>query len=128
MLPYSWALGQPDGFARRIARNTQVVLQEESALGRVTDPAGGSWHLDSLTDALARKAWELFQEIEARGGMVAALGEGEWNCPTLVLAEDVDPGPHAEVKTAGRYRIIDNARDIAKYFAHKFGTPFPRGS
>lgn len=63
-----------------------------------------------------------------RPGLVDLLGEGAWNCPTLVLAEDADPGPYAEVKTVGRHRILDNARDIAKYFAHTFGTPFPRGS
>lgn len=63
-----------------------------------------------------------------RPGLVELLGPGDWNCPTLVLAEDADAGPHAEVKSEGRYRFLDNARDIAKYFVHKFGTPFPRGS
>ncbi|MEO1241436.1 MAG: DUF3088 family protein [Pseudomonadota bacterium] len=63
-----------------------------------------------------------------RPGLVEMLGEGEWNCPTLVLADGADAGPDAEVKRAGDYRILDNARDIAKYFVHKFGTPFPRGS
>ncbi|MGI9385730.1 MAG: methylmalonyl-CoA mutase family protein [Methyloligellaceae bacterium] len=76
VLPYSWALGRPDGFARRMARNTQVILQEESALGRVGDPSGGSWHLDTLTGDLAAKAWEIFQEIERQGGMVEALAKG----------------------------------------------------
>ena len=66
-------LGRTDRFARRLARNIQIVCQEESNLGRVTDPAGGSWYVESLTDDLARKAWELFQEIERRGGMAAAL-------------------------------------------------------
>ncbi|MHA7873716.1 MAG: DUF3088 family protein [Hyphococcus sp.] len=63
-----------------------------------------------------------------RPGLVEALGDGEWNCPTIVLAERADPGPHARVKSANSHRYIDNARDIAKYFAHTFGTPFPRGS
>jgi methylmalonyl-CoA mutase len=76
VLPYTYALGKPDRFARRIARNTQLVLQEESSLGRVADPAGGSWYVERLTDDLSHKAWALFQEIEAKGGMAAALGSG----------------------------------------------------
>ena len=51
-LPHTWALGAPDAFARRIARNTQIVLQEESGLGRVVDPAGGSFAIEKLTDHL----------------------------------------------------------------------------
>ena len=55
-------------FARRIARNTQLLLLEESHLGRVLDPAGGSWFVEDLTEQLAEQAWEHFQDIEARGG------------------------------------------------------------
>jgi methylmalonyl-CoA mutase len=76
VLPFTWAMGQPDAFARRIARNTQLVLMEESGLGRVTDPAGGSWAIEKMTDDLAHRAWELFQAIEARGGMGEALISG----------------------------------------------------
>ena len=76
VLPFTHALGRPDAFARRIARNTQTVLAEESGLGRVLDPAAGSGALESLTASLAAKAWELFQAIEARGGMAAALESG----------------------------------------------------
>lgn len=73
VLPYTWALGVPDAFAARIARNTQIVAQEESSLGRVADPAGGSWYVEKLTDDLAAKAWQVFQSIEANGGILAAL-------------------------------------------------------
>jgi methylmalonyl-CoA mutase len=76
VLPFTWAIGAPDRFARRIARNTQLVLQEESSLGRVADPAGGSWYVERVTDDLARKAWEVFQGIEAKGGIAAALASG----------------------------------------------------
>lgn len=76
VLPFTWALGPPDGFARRMARNTHLVLQEESGLGRVLDPAGGSFAIESLTADLAATAWKLFQEIEAAGGMAAALNSG----------------------------------------------------
>jgi len=76
VLPYTHALGLPDGFARRIARNTQVILAEESNLARVIDPAGGSWYVESVTDQLAARAWSHFQSIEAAGGMAAALVDG----------------------------------------------------
>ncbi|HEX6860021.1 MAG TPA: methylmalonyl-CoA mutase family protein [Caulobacteraceae bacterium] len=68
------ALGLPTAFARRQARNTQLVLMEEASLGRVADPAGGAWFLDNLTEQLAQAAWAQFQAIEAAGGIVAALG------------------------------------------------------
>lgn len=71
------AIGLPTAFARRQARNTQLVLMEESHLGRVADPAGGSWYLDSLTDQIARAAWGLFQSIEAAGGVIKALESGQ---------------------------------------------------
>lgn len=76
VLPYTWPLGETDKFARRIARNIQMVLQEESSLGRVLDPAGGSWYIENLTEGLAKKAWQLFQDIEAKGGIVDALRAG----------------------------------------------------
>ncbi len=77
VLPFTYPLGETDGFARRVARNIQIVCQEESNLGRVVDPAGGSWYIEKLTDNLARKAWGLFQDIERRGGMAAALQSGD---------------------------------------------------
>jgi methylmalonyl-CoA mutase len=64
--------GTARSFARRIARNTQLLLLEESHVGRVLDPAGGSWFVEDLTDQLARQAWGHFQEIEARGGFADA--------------------------------------------------------
>ena len=76
VLPFTWALGKPDRFALRIARNTQLVLQEESALGRVRDPAHGAWFVETLTADLAHRAWTLFQAIETQGGMARALESG----------------------------------------------------
>ncbi len=77
----------PSGLGHRIARNTQLVLQEESGLRRVADPAGGSWYVESLTDAFARAAWEQIQAIEADGGAVVALREGRWAADIAALAE-----------------------------------------
>ncbi len=64
--------GTAASFARRIARNTQLLLLEESHIGRVLDPAGGSWFVEDLTKQLAEEAWKHFQDIESRGGFVAA--------------------------------------------------------
>lgn len=64
--------GTATSFARRIARNTQLLLLEESHVGRVLDPAGGSWFVEDLTEELAQHAWQHFQAIEARGGFANA--------------------------------------------------------
>jgi methylmalonyl-CoA mutase len=66
----------PDDLARRLARNVSAILVEESHLARVIDPAGGSWFVEDLTDTLARRAWERFQQLQAAGGMTAALQAG----------------------------------------------------
>jgi methylmalonyl-CoA mutase len=75
-LPFSQALGYPDSFARRTARNTQLVLMEESHLHAVDDPAAGSGLYAHYTQALCEKAWTAFQAIEAEGGVVEALVSG----------------------------------------------------
>jgi methylmalonyl-CoA mutase len=64
--------GTAASFARRIARNTQLLLLEESHIGRVLDPAGGSWFVEDLTEQLAEQAWKHFGDIESRGGFEAA--------------------------------------------------------
>jgi methylmalonyl-CoA mutase len=76
VLPFSAALGLPDAFARRIARNTQTILIEEANIHRVADPAAGSGAIEALTDALGEAAWALFQAIERQGGAAAALEAG----------------------------------------------------
>jgi len=73
VLPHTLALGLPDSFARRIARNTQLVLLEESNLAKVSDPAAGSGGIETLTRQLCDAAWSLFQEIEKAGGLFASL-------------------------------------------------------
>jgi methylmalonyl-CoA mutase len=73
VLPHTLAAGLPYPFARRVARNTQLVLLEESNLAKVSDPAAGSGGIESLTQALCEAAWSLFQEIEQAGGVYAAL-------------------------------------------------------
>ena len=74
--PFTDALGLPSKLGRRIARNTQIIAQEESSLGKVLDPAGGAWSIGKLSDEMALKAWDIFQDIEAQGGLTASLVSG----------------------------------------------------
>lgn len=74
--PYDLLLAEQGDLGRRMARNTQLLLQEESNLGRVLDPAGGSNFVESLTDEIATVGWRIFRELEAAGGMPAVLLDG----------------------------------------------------
>lgn len=74
-LPHDTVHGLPTDFSRRMARNVQLLASEESNIGRVADPAGGSWYVESLTRQIAEKAWALVQEIDAEG-MIAAVANG----------------------------------------------------
>lgn len=94
--PHGDSDGNSDGFSRRIARNLQLILQDEMGLTKLIDPAGGSWHIEKLTDQLARAAWKNFQEIEARGGLLAALQDGTIQTGIAAIAQrrqnDLDAG------------------------------------
>lgn len=85
---FTRARGRPDGFARRQARNTQLVLMEEANLGRVDDPAAGSWFLDQRTRELAEAGWAEFLAIQAEGGVLDAL-RGELIQPRVARARGV---------------------------------------
>lgn len=74
--PFDELDGPPEEFSRRIARNVQLILAHECHFDQVSDPAGGSWYVEKLTADLAAKAWEVFQEIEAGGGLLAGLESG----------------------------------------------------
>jgi len=95
------ALGSPTPFARRQARNAQIVLMDEANLGRVADPARGAWFIESLTDQLARAGWAAFQAIEAEGGIVTALASGSIAAKVAGAAE----ARHAAI-AAGEQKII----------------------
>jgi methylmalonyl-CoA mutase len=86
-LPFSLASGLPDEFARRIARNVQLILMEEAGLHHVADPGGGSGYVDFLTDALMERAFEFTREIERKGGMAAALERGYVQSAIAEVAE-----------------------------------------
>lgn len=75
--PYDVLFKQPNDFSARIARNVQLVLKYESYMDKVQDAAAGSYYIETLTEEIAAKSWQLFQEIEAKGGWIACLQNGE---------------------------------------------------
>jgi methylmalonyl-CoA mutase len=98
-LPFDVELGFPNELGRRMARNTQLLLIEESHVGRVLDPGGGSYYVEAHTEELASRAWDLFGEIERQGGMAASLLDGTiaarldetWSRRVVDLARRVEP-------------------------------------
>jgi len=76
VLPYDYPNGKGTMFSNRLARNVQIILREEAYFGKVSDPASGSYYIESLTDSLAEKAWDLFCEVESSGGFRAAFADG----------------------------------------------------
>ncbi|MBO0872019.1 MAG: methylmalonyl-CoA mutase [Pseudonocardia sp.] len=124
------ALALPTDFSARIARNTQLLLQQESGTTRVIDPWGGSYYVEKLTYDLARRAWAHIEEVEAAGGMAKAIGEG---IPKLRIEEAaartqarIDSG-RQPVIGVNTYRVdtdekvdvlkIDNAEVLAQQVA-----------
>jgi methylmalonyl-CoA mutase len=106
VLPHTLALGLPDAFARRVARNTQLVLLEESNLAKVSDPAAGSGGIESLTQQLCVAAWSLFQEIEKAGGAFAALRQG------LIQSEVAATRKAREANVSRRKDVLTGASEF----------------
>ncbi len=93
------AVALPTDFSARIARNTQLILQEETGMTHVVDPLGGSYYVEALTNELAEKAWALIEEVEAAGGMIDAVNKGL-------------PKEHIERAAAARQARVDRAEDV----------------
>jgi methylmalonyl-CoA mutase len=93
------AVALPTDFSARIARNTQLILQEETGMTHVVDPLGGSYYVEALTKELADKAWALIEEVEAAGGMTHAVEKGI-------------PKEHIERAAAARQARIDRGEDV----------------
>jgi methylmalonyl-CoA mutase len=106
VLPHTQALGLPDPFARRVARNTQLVLLEESNLAKVSDPAAGSGGIEALTQQLCEAAWTLFQEIERAGGAFAALEQ------SLIQRKVVATRRVREANIAKRKEVLTGATEF----------------
>lgn len=93
------AIALPTDFSARIARNTQIVLQEETGMTKVVDPLGGSYYVESLTQQLVYKAWEIIERVEAEGGMAKAVAAG-W------------PKAMIEEAAAARQARVDRGEDV----------------
>jgi methylmalonyl-CoA mutase len=93
------AIALPTDFSARIARNTQIVIQEETGMTKVVDPLGGSYYIESLTQELVDKAWEIIERVEAEGGMAKAVAAG-W------------PKAMIEEASAGRAARVDRGEDV----------------
>jgi methylmalonyl-CoA mutase len=111
-------LGPSDDFARRIGENVQVILDEEAHVTQVADPAGGSYYVEKLTDALAERGWQLFQKIEAEGGMADGLMSGR----IAALLDDTAKARAANI--AKRKQAITGVSE----FAHVTEEPVVRTS
>jgi len=93
------AIALPTDFSARIARNTQIVIQEETGMTKVVDPLGGSYYIEALTQDLVDKAWEIIERVEAEGGMAKAVAAG-W------------PKAMIEEAAAGRQARVDRGEDV----------------
>ena len=117
VLPHTLALGLPDGLARRLARNAQLILLRESHLGFVADPAAGAGAFEALTTALCERAWALFQEIEGEGGLPTALANGAFQRQVAVsaaaLARDVARVRSAITGVSGHADLAEQPVEVA---------------
>lgn len=107
VLPHTLALGLPDALARRLARNTQLVLLEEANLAKVSDPAAGSGGIETLTQQLSEAAWSLFQEIEKAGGVFPALEQ------KLIQRKVAATKAAREANIARRKEVMTGASEFA---------------
>jgi len=129
---FTQPLGHPSSLARRQARNIQLVLMEESELGRVADPAAGSWFLDRLTDQIARAAWTQFQIIEGEGGALAALASGRLAAEVADarnrLAADIAAGKPPLIGVTKYLNADVSAVEVETVDPAPFAKPYPQGS
>lgn len=108
LTPFDAVAGAPGGRAHRLARNTQLILRDEARLTSVIDPAGGSAAIEALTDELARRAWQLFQEVEGQGGLIEALVAGRpHQAIAATVAERRDSLARARAVLVGVNRYAD---------------------
>ena len=124
------AIALPTDFSARIARNTQLILAEESGITAVADPLGGSWYVEKLTRELEQRAWELIQEVEQHGGMTKAVAEGlpkhRIEEAAAARAAKVDTG-ETVIVGVNRYRLAEEEEhdilevDNAKVRANQIG-------
>ena len=121
-LPMDVAVGLSDDSSRRLARNTQLILQEDCHLNQIVDPAGGSWFLERLTDEMAGKAWSLLQQVEGLGGMMKAATSG-WIVDQIQAVEK-----RREQDIATRKAAITGVSEHPDVFEKELSRPTPNYS
>jgi methylmalonyl-CoA mutase len=120
--PFTDAIGLAASLGRRLARNTQIMAQEESSLGKVADPAGGAWSIGKLSDDMAQTAWALFQSIESEGGIGASLQSGSFQTKLAetrnTLRKDIAKRKQA-ITGVSEFALIDELKppviDLSEY-------------
>jgi len=126
--PFDETTGTPDEFSRRISRNTQIILKEESHLDSLIDPAGGSFYIERLTHEVSQEAWKLFQTIEEKGGVVKALAEGfiQEEIEKVVASRNKDYGKRKSVIVGSNMyanvkeeKLADKTPDYKSIFAKR---------
>jgi len=121
---FSRAAGLPDAFALRQARNTQLILMEEAHLGRVDDPAAGSWFLDTRTRDLAEAGWAAFRQIEREGGLVALVEGGGLQSRVAKAREALVAGyARGDAHLIGATRFVDESPRPAHVTAETDSAP-----
>jgi methylmalonyl-CoA mutase len=125
VLPFDTAIGLPDGFSRRIARNTSSLLIHEAHVARVTDPAGGSFAVEQLTDSLARRAWEELQRLESGGGIFHSL-DTEGGFADRIRAEAAGPRQEQVAKRRRAVTGVNEFPHLEEELPER--RPFPEGA
>lgn len=125
VLPFDTAIGLPDTLARRNARNTSSLLISESHVARVTDPGGGSFAIEKLTDELAGAGWAQFQRIEAEGGALASVGS-ETGLLTRVRTQAVEPRQRQVAKRRRPITGVSEFPNLEEQLPER--RPFPEGA
>ena len=99
VVPFDDSFEKPTDFSRRIARNVQLLLKHESHFNQVSDPSGGSYYIETLTNSIAEEAWKLFRTVEEKGGYVAAFKDG-------FITETVEASAAAKDKAVATRRTV----------------------
>jgi len=115
VLPFDSVIRKGGDFSGRIARNQQLLLREESYFGKVADPAAGSYYIEKLTASVAEHAWDLFTEIEKRGGFISSLQDGFIQSLIKETAErKIDKLEHGKTKLLGANIFPDHKEKIGR--------------
>ncbi|MBK5500955.1 methylmalonyl-CoA mutase family protein [Peribacillus sp. TH14] len=143
--PFNHAFGESDDFSERIARNTHLILKEETNITTVVDPAGGSWYVEQLTDELAEKAWMKFLEIDTAGGIFEAIKHGSLQADLVevyqgriqnaalrkesIIGTNVYPNPADKIKTPTQekqvsYMVVEKPVEITPITLERISVQF----